>query len=103
MFRCFDREVSTSARLLQAIKSELAELMEVCEGRSKFTNTLRELAHNISSGALPKDWTSTHKTGKGISLGEWLNDFCKRVAQLAAIGFGEVLYSFIYCQSEYDV
>lgn len=93
MFRCFDREVSTSSRLLNQIKSELAELKDVCEGRSKFTNTLRELAHNISGGTLPKEWTSNYKIIKGTSLAEWLADFCKRVAQLASIGIGKCFVS----------
>lgn len=89
MFRCFDREVSTSSRSLQNIKSQLAELKDVCEGRSKFTNSLRELTHNISGGSLPKSWVQDYKTVEGISLGEWLADFCKRVAQFASIGFGK--------------
>lgn len=95
MFRCFDREVSTAAKLLQKIKSELSALKDVCEGKSKFTNTLRELARNISGGTLPPDWVGDYKTVEGISLGEWLSDFCKRVAQLVSIGFGKIPFSHL--------
>lgn len=98
IFRCFDREISTAAKLLHAIRSQLTELEDVCEGRSTFTNALRELARSISSGILLKEWTQNYKTIGGISLAEWLNDFCKRVAQLASVGLGKTHFPFmVHC------
>ncbi|CEM16453.1 unnamed protein product [Vitrella brassicaformis CCMP3155] len=84
LFRCFDREVNVSLRLLHRIKSDLEQLQEVCSGKMKTTNELRALALNISADTIPKDW-KRYSVAEYLTATQWLADFTRRIAQLKEI------------------
>jgi dynein heavy chain 1 len=48
--RFFSREVSLGRKLLQTIRGDLQDLLDVCQGRQKQTNRLRELIDTITKG-----------------------------------------------------
>jgi len=81
LFRCFEREVSTGARLLVKVTKDLLELIEVCKGNAKQTNYMRSLMNSITKGMTPKEW-KWYSTPEYISLNQWVADFVRRMQQL---------------------
>lgn len=51
MFRFFEREVKMGAKLLQDVRQDLADVVQVCEGKKKQTNYLRTLINELVKGA----------------------------------------------------
>lgn len=56
LFRCFEREVNLGAKLLNDMRNDLNEIMQVCEGQRKQTNDIRMLIDNLVKGLIPKFW-----------------------------------------------
>jgi len=83
-FRFFEREVSLGVRILRTVKSDLDEVMEVCEGRMKQTNHHRELLYMLNRGLLPKSWNQ-YKVPDGRTVIQWVTDFSRRIEQLRDI------------------
>ena len=52
LFRFFEREVKMGARLLQDVRQDLADVVQVCEGKKKQTNYLRTLINELVKGVL---------------------------------------------------
>lgn len=50
MFRFFEREVKMGAKLLQDVRQDLADVVQVCEGKKKQTNYLRTLINELVKG-----------------------------------------------------
>lgn len=50
LFRFFEREVNTGARLLQDVLSNLRDVLKVCEAKKKQTNFLRSLIADLTKG-----------------------------------------------------
>lgn len=53
LFRFFEREVKMGAKLLQDVRQDLADVVQVCEGKKKQTNYLRTLINELVKGASP--------------------------------------------------
>ncbi|CDJ33136.1 Cytoplasmic dynein heavy chain, related [Eimeria mitis] len=85
MFRCFERELAVGARLCKLIRESLGELLLVCKGELKITNSLRELASQISSSKVPPEWSQVYVSSQELTVKEWLEDFSRRLAQLAMV------------------
>lgn len=51
LFRFFEREVKMGAKLLQDVRQDLADVVQVCEGKKKQTNYLRTLINELVKGA----------------------------------------------------
>lgn len=50
LFRFFEREVKSGAKLLQDIRQDLVDVVQVCEGKKKQTNYLRTLISEMVKG-----------------------------------------------------
>ncbi|KAL8439825.1 hypothetical protein Efla_004351 [Eimeria flavescens] len=86
MFRCFERELAVGAKLWASIRESLGELLLVCKGERKITNSLRELATLISSSKVPLEWSQVYVSSQDLTVTEWLEDFNRRLTQLAIVG-----------------
>ncbi|KAF2072162.1 hypothetical protein CYY_006521 [Polysphondylium violaceum] len=84
LFRCFEREISTGAKLIKKITNDLANLLLVVDGDMKSTNYLRSLITSIGKGVVPREWKS-YSVPESVSLSLWISDFFKRMQQLAEI------------------
>lgn len=67
------------------IRESLGELLLVCKGELKITNSLRELATLISSSKVPGEWSQVYVSSQELTVKEWLEDFSRRLAQLAMV------------------
>ncbi|CDI87445.1 dynein beta chain, flagellar outer arm, putative [Eimeria praecox] len=85
MFRCFERELAVGARLCKLIRESLGELLLVCKGELKITNSLRDLASQISSSKVPPEWGQVYVSAEELTVKEWLEDLSRRLAQLAMV------------------
>ncbi|PFH31617.1 dynein heavy chain [Besnoitia besnoiti] len=85
MFRCFERETTVARRLLATIHDSLAQLILVCQGETKLTNALRDLAQHISSSQVPPDWRKVFSSAPELTLAEWVEDFGRRLKHLMLV------------------
>lgn len=56
LYRYFEREVSSGARLLQTVVSDLQDVLFICQGEKKQTNYHRQMLSELVRGILPKSW-----------------------------------------------
>ncbi|KAJ7424270.1 hypothetical protein BTVI_07193 [Pitangus sulphuratus] len=84
LFRFFEREVKMGAKLLQDVRQDLADVVQVCEGKKKQTNYLRTLINELVKGILPRSW-SHYTVPAGMTVIQWVSDFSERIKQLQNI------------------
>uniref|UniRef100_A0A8D0MPF5 Cytoplasmic dynein 1 heavy chain 1 n=1 Tax=Sus scrofa TaxID=9823 RepID=A0A8D0MPF5_PIG len=84
LFRFFEREVKMGARLLQDVRQDLADVVQVCEGKKKQTNYLRTLINELVKGILPRSW-SHYTVPAGMTVIQWVSDFSERIKQLQSV------------------
>ncbi|XP_077125303.1 cytoplasmic dynein 1 heavy chain 1 isoform X2 [Ranitomeya variabilis] len=84
LFRFFEREVKMGAKLLQDVRQDLTDVVQVCEGKKKQTNYLRTLINDLVKGILPQSW-SRFTVPAGMTVIQWVADFSDRVKQLQNI------------------
>lgn len=77
--------IPVSFRLCKLIRESLGELLLVCKGELKITNSLRDLASQISSSKVPPEWSQVYVSAQELTVKEWLEDFSRRLAQLAMV------------------
>ncbi|KAM9149649.1 LOW QUALITY PROTEIN: cytoplasmic dynein 1 heavy chain 1-like [Pangshura tecta] len=84
LFRFFEREVKMGAKLLQDVRQDLADVVQVCEGKKKQTNYLHTLINELVKGILPRSW-SHYTVPAGMTVIQWVSDFSERIKQLQNI------------------
>ncbi|PIO34631.1 hypothetical protein AB205_0210850 [Aquarana catesbeiana] len=84
LFRFFEREVKMGAKLLQDVRQDLTDVVQVCEGKKKQTNYLRTLINELVKGILPRSW-SRFTVPVGLTVIQWVADFSDRIKQLQNI------------------
>ncbi|XP_066464042.1 cytoplasmic dynein 1 heavy chain 1 isoform X2 [Eleutherodactylus coqui] len=84
LFRFFEREVKMGAKLLQDVRQDLTDVVQVCEGKKKQTNYLRTLINELVKGILPRSW-SRFTVPAGLTVIQWVADFSDRIKQLQNI------------------
>uniref|UniRef100_A0A8C5Q446 AAA+ ATPase domain-containing protein n=1 Tax=Leptobrachium leishanense TaxID=445787 RepID=A0A8C5Q446_9ANUR len=84
LFRFFEREVKMGAKLLQDVRTDLTDVVQVCEGKKKQTNYLRTLINELVKGILPRSW-SRFTVPAGLTVIQWVADFSDRIKQLQSI------------------
>lgn len=50
LFRFFEREVKMGGKMLQDVRQDLSDVVQVCEGKKKQTNYLRTLISDLVKG-----------------------------------------------------
>ena len=81
LFRCFEREVNLGVKLLNDMRGNLTEIMQVCEGQRKQTNDLRSIIDNLVKGVIPKSW-NRYKVPPELTVIQWIVDLADRMKQL---------------------
>ncbi|MGH0175689.1 UNVERIFIED_CONTAM: hypothetical protein FKN15_009969 [Acipenser sinensis] len=84
LFRFFEREVKMGARMLQDVRQDLTDVIQVCEGKKKQTNDLRTLINELVKGILPRSW-SRYTVPASMTVIQWVTDFSDRIKQLQQI------------------
>ncbi|KAH9075718.1 dynein heavy chain protein 1 [Lactarius deliciosus] len=84
LYRLFLREGSTGQKLLGSVRSDLTDVVKVCEGQLKQTNHLRTLMSSLTKGTIPDHWRR-YKIKKTMSVTEWIPDFARRLDQLDSL------------------
>jgi dynein heavy chain 1 len=84
IFRFLKREIGVMGKLLKKVRNDLISIKEMCEGKSKSTNEIREISKEILNDAIPKSWRVYLTVDMGIS--DWVVDLSNRVSQLNKVG-----------------
>ncbi|KAL3873221.1 hypothetical protein ACJMK2_036362 [Sinanodonta woodiana] len=84
LFRFFEREVNTGARLLTDVRQDLQDVLLVCQGEKKPTNHHRTMMADLAKGIIPRSWRC-YTVPAGITVIQWITDFSLRVKQLQTI------------------
>ena len=82
--RFFAREVSIGHGLLKRIRTDLSDLIAICEGKIKQTNELRSLMSDLNKGSIPLHWMR-FKTIRGLAVAQFISNLVARLAQLESI------------------
>lgn len=81
--RFFEREVSLAQKLVPTVRTDLENLVKVCDGELKQTNDLRALLSDLTKGTVPASWRRYRC--RSLPVSAWIADLSKRVAQLETI------------------
>ncbi|XP_030854690.1 cytoplasmic dynein 1 heavy chain 1 [Strongylocentrotus purpuratus] len=84
LFRFFEREVNHGNQLLMDVRSDLKDVLDVCQGKKKQTNNDRALIENLAKGMLPRRW-NRYTVPAGLTVIQWVSDFSDRINQLQKI------------------
>jgi len=84
LFRFFEREVKMGGKMLQEIRQDLTDVVQVCEGKKKQTNDLRTLINDLVKGILPRNWCR-YTVPASMTVIQWVADFSERIKQLQQI------------------
>lgn len=80
IYRFLKREIGVAHKLLRKVRSDLFNIGEMCDGRFKSTNELREISKDLFNDVIPKSWRVYQTLEMGIN--EWIVDLKNRVSQL---------------------
>uniref|UniRef100_A0A3B3C6G1 Dynein heavy chain C-terminal domain-containing protein n=1 Tax=Oryzias melastigma TaxID=30732 RepID=A0A3B3C6G1_ORYME len=84
LFRFFEREVKMGGKMLQEVRQDLSDVVQVCEGKKKQTNYLRTLISDLVKGILPRSWCR-YTVPASMTVIQWVADFSERIKQLQQI------------------
>lgn len=80
LFRFLEREITVASNLLDMVRKDLSQLIEMCQGERKSTQQLKQLAEELHSDTIPPKWRKYVVPNIVVSL--WVNDLVKRIEQL---------------------
>ncbi|XP_073982188.1 dynein heavy chain, cytoplasmic isoform X4 [Rhodnius prolixus] len=81
LYRYFEREVNSGARLLKDVIHDLQDVVLICQGEKKQTNYHRSMLSDLVRGMLPSSWRR-YTVPRGCTVIQWITDFAHRVRQL---------------------
>uniref|UniRef100_A0A1B0B0C4 Dynein heavy chain, cytoplasmic n=1 Tax=Glossina palpalis gambiensis TaxID=67801 RepID=A0A1B0B0C4_9MUSC len=84
LYRYFEREVTSGAKLLQTVISDLQDVVLICQGEKKQTNHHRSMLSELVRGIIPKGW-KRYTVPAGCTVIQWITDFSNRVQQLQKV------------------
>jgi dynein heavy chain 1 len=79
IFRFLKREVSAATKLLKHVRTDLANLIDMCAGKIKTTNDIRDIARSLLIETVPQSW-KIYITELGVT--QWVIDLKNRILQL---------------------
>jgi len=80
IYRFLKREIGIASKLLKKVRSDLICIGEMCDGKSKSNNELREISRELFNDMIPKSWRVYQTLEMGIN--EWIVDLKNKVSQL---------------------
>ncbi|XP_055846761.1 dynein heavy chain, cytoplasmic isoform X3 [Episyrphus balteatus] len=84
LYRYFEREVTSGAKLLTTVISDLQDVVLICQGEKKQTNHHRSMLSELVRGIIPKGWRR-YTVPIGCTVIQWITDFSNRVKQLQKV------------------
>nr|XP_024214265.1 dynein heavy chain, cytoplasmic isoform X3 [Halyomorpha halys] len=84
LYRYFEREVNSGAKLLRDVIHDLTDVVAICQGEKKQTNYHRTMLSDLVRGILPSGWRR-YTVPRGCTVIQWITDFSNRVKQLDTI------------------
>ncbi|PIA14754.1 hypothetical protein COEREDRAFT_46106 [Coemansia reversa NRRL 1564] len=78
LFRVIERENSVARKLLAQVHVDLEQLGEVCCGKRRQTNHLRQLLADFGAGIVPQTWRF-YDVPHDFTLARWMADFAARL------------------------
>ncbi|PWN51565.1 putative cytoplasmic dynein heavy chain 2 [Violaceomyces palustris] len=84
LYRFWAREHRTGLALLRQVRSDLEEVVAVCDGKARQTNHNRSLLADLPKGTIPGGWMR-HNVPKSMSLPIWISDLSLRLLQLSEV------------------
>ncbi|XP_043279701.1 dynein heavy chain, cytoplasmic isoform X3 [Venturia canescens] len=84
LYRYFEREVNSGAKLLQDVIHDLEDVVLICQGEKKQTNYHRTMLSELVKGILPAGWRR-YTVPRGCTVIQWITDFSHRVSQLQEV------------------
>lgn len=84
LFRFFEREIASAAKLLKEVRRDMQDVLLVCQGEKKPTNYLRRMNADLTKGIIPESWRR-YTLPVGLTVIQWISDFTERVKQFQAI------------------
>lgn len=84
LYRFWAREHRTGSSLLATVRSDLQEVISVCDGLSRQTNHNRTLLTDLPKSVIPSTWRR-YSVPKSMTLAEWIIDLRARLDQLDRI------------------
>lgn len=93
--RYFTREATRGSKLLNKVRKNIQEIMDICEGKAKQTNESRKLCDELTKQQVPKTWAQ-YKFSPHFSVTQWILDFASRVSQLSRIKAGDMEHHQIW-------
>ncbi|EAR94592.2 dynein heavy chain, cytoplasmic protein (macronuclear) [Tetrahymena thermophila SB210] len=105
LFRFLEREITVGTKLLNEIKSNLKDVIQMAAGNIAGTNVTKQLAKDVYSDVVPKAWVKFNSYC--TSLNEWIFDFKQRIDQFnklaiipnyqkSGVWIGQLLYPEAY-------
>lgn len=84
LYRYFEREVTSGAKLLLTVVSDLQDVVLICQGEKKQTNHHRSMLSELVRGIIPVGWRK-YTVPAGCTVIQWITDFSNRVKQLRKV------------------
>lgn len=84
LYRYFEREVNSGAKLLTVVISDLQDVLLICKGEKKQTNHHRTMLSELVRGIIPGGWRK-YTVPSGCTVIQWIDDFGKRIHQLQEV------------------
>ncbi|XP_044735865.1 dynein heavy chain, cytoplasmic isoform X10 [Chrysoperla carnea] len=84
LYRYFEREVNSGAKLLQDVIHDLQDVVLICQGEKKQTNYHRTMLSELVRGILPSNWRR-YTVPSGCTVIQWITDFSQRIKQLQEV------------------
>lgn len=82
--RFWTREYVTGTNLLAQVRTDLDEVMGVCQGKVRQTNNNRILLRDLPKGVIPSAW-QVYPVPRDMGLSAWVADLSRRLAQLTKV------------------
>ncbi|KFM80266.1 Dynein heavy chain, cytoplasmic, partial [Stegodyphus mimosarum] len=89
MYRYFEREVNAAVKLLQIVRRDLEDAIQICKGEKKQTNFHRSMISDLAKGILPSHWRC-YTVPSGCTVIQWITDFSDRIKQLQKVSTASV-------------
>nr|QVD39637.1 Dynein heavy chain, cytoplasmic [Schistocerca gregaria] len=84
LYRYFEREVNSGAKLLQDVIHDLEDVVLICQGEKKQTNYHRAMLSDLVKGIIPPSWRR-YTVPRGCTVMQWITDFAQRIKQLQQV------------------
>ncbi|KAG8185039.1 hypothetical protein JTE90_017062 [Oedothorax gibbosus] len=89
MYRYFEREVNAAVKLLQIVRRDLEDAIQICKGEKKQTNFHRSMISDLAKGILPSHWRC-YTVPSGCTVIQWITDFSDRIKQLQKVSTASI-------------